>query len=147
MVSAFSPYLIMKKFFATNDRDFSALLLRFGAGAAMVPFGLAKFGLVGEGSLSGTIEMLGGMGIPSFITILVSIAELVGAASLIAGFCTRFCAGSLAVVMAGAVYYTYGMGYAAGFAVPLLFVITYVPLVISGAGALSADSLIAKKLS
>jgi len=136
----------MKKFFATSS-DYGLLLLRVGVGAAMLPYGLTKLGLIEGGTYDGTIQAFAGMGIPAFIAILVMAAESVGAISLILGFCTRFCAASLAVIMIGAIYIVYGMGYFTGYVSPLLFLIALLPLILNGGGAWSVDGEIAKKLA
>ncbi len=133
----------MKACFATDNSP-SSLILRVGAGALMLPAGLSKVGLIGEGSFGGTIEQLGGMGVPMIIAVLVIIGESVGAISLILGFCTRFCAASLAVIMAGAVFFTYGQGFSV-YSFPLALLFMYVTLAISGGGMLSIDRFMAKR--
>ncbi len=140
----FSLPLSMKKFFATSQ-DKGLFLLRVGAGAAMLPFGLAKIGIIGDVTLAQSLQFFASMGIPSFIGVLVIIAETVGAVSLIAGFCTRFCSASLAVIMVGAIIAGYGSGYFVGYVSPLLFLIMLLSLTIDGAGAWSLDLMISKK--
>ncbi len=135
-----SPFF-MKKFFATSSKDYGTLALRLAAGALMLPYGITKVQ-----SYDATIQFMTGMGIPSVVAMLVIVAETVGAVSLVLGFCTRFCAASLGVVMVGAVYAMFGQGFFAGYATPLLFLCVYIPLVINGAGALSLDGIIAKKV-
>ncbi len=130
----------MKKFFATSH-SYSFLLLRVSAGAAMLPFGIQKVQ-----TFDATMGFLTGAGIPWIIAILVIIGESVGAISLILGFCTRFCAASLAVIMTGAVYMMFDKGYMMGYATPLLFLLLYLPLILAGAGAYSVDGVIAKKI-
>ncbi|MBI1812309.1 DoxX family protein [Candidatus Peregrinibacteria bacterium] len=130
----------MQRFFATNH-DYGTLLLRVGAGAAMLPFGILKLQ-----TFTGTMQFLTSQGIPSFIAFLVILGESVGALSMIVGFCTRFCAASLAVIMIGAVAATYGSGYMTGFVIPLLFLFMFLPLIVHGGGAWSADEAIAKKI-
>lgn len=135
----------MRSFFAT-DNSLASLVLRVAAGGLMVPFGLMKIGVIGEGtSLAGTIQTFSGMGLPAIIAILVTVAETIGAIALILGFCTRFCAASLAVVMAGAAYIMAGQGFFGGYALPFVFLAMYVSLVISGGGMLSVDRFIAKR--
>ena len=70
MLSHLFPPLFMKKFFATKN-DYGMLLLRVTAGAAMLPFGLAKIGVIAGPGFSGTIGYFGTLGIPAFITVLV----------------------------------------------------------------------------
>lgn len=128
-----------------TDNSLSSFILRVGGGALMLPFGLMKLGVTGDGSFGGTVEQLGGMGIPMIVAVLVIIGESVGAASLILGFCTRFCAASLAVIMAGAVVITHGQGFMGGYSFPLALLIMYVSLAISGGGMLSVDRFMAKR--
>lgn len=137
----------MKRFFATN-KDYSLTLLRVGAGVAMLPFGLLKLGLIAGpgGGFQETIQFMTASGIPWIIAVLVIIAENIGALCLILGFFTRFCAASLSVIMIGAVYFTLSMGYFAGFATPLLFVLMLLPLILSGGGAWSLDAIIHRKI-
>ncbi len=133
----------MKSFFGTSD-DIGLTILRVGSGLAMLPFGLMKLGLIGDGSFSATLQGMTGMGLPWIIALLVVIGESVGALSIILGFCTRFCAGSLAVIMAGAVFFTFDKGYMGGYMGPLLLLVMYVPQIINGGGAWSVDRMIAK---
>lgn len=128
-----------------TDNSLSSFILRVSAGALMLPAGLMKVGLMGDGSFGGTVEQLGNMGIPAIIGALVIIGESVGALSLILGFCTRFCALSLAVIMAGAVYFTFGQGYMGGYSYPLTLMLMYIPLIVSGGGMLSLDRIFAKR--
>ncbi|MSR87099.1 DoxX family protein [Candidatus Peribacteria bacterium] len=131
----------MKAFFATKN-DLGTMLLRVGAGLAMLPFGIQKVQ-----TFEGTMQFFTGMGIPYFIAVLVVVAETLGAVALVLGFCSRFCAALLAVIMVGAVYAMFSSGYFAGYATPLLFLIMFVPLVVNGAGAWSVDAEISKKMA
>jgi putative oxidoreductase len=137
----------MKSFFATNS-DIGLALLRIGVGVMMLPFGLMKLGFIaGQGSgIEATIGFMTGAGIPWIVAVLVIIAESIGALSLIFGFCTRFCAASLAVIMGGAIYMMFGSGYFAGYQSMLLFLLVFVVLVINGGGAWSVDAAIVKKV-
>ena len=135
---------MIKHFFATKN-DYSIMLMRVAVGAAMLPYGLMKLGVIGGGTFQQTMGFLTSMGIPSFIAILVIAGESLGAVSLILGFCTRFCAASLTVIMGGAVMAMMSKGYMMGYATPLLFLIMFATLVQTGAGAWSIDGLIAKK--
>mgnify|MGYP001581046521 FL=1 len=107
---------------------------------------LAKIGMIGQGTTAMTVEMFAGMGVPAVITYLVIIAETVGAVALILGLCTRFCAASLALIMAVAIYFMFGSGYFAGYVTPLLFLIMFLPLIRNGAGGCSVDREVVKKM-
>ncbi|MBP9774172.1 MAG: DoxX family protein [Candidatus Peribacteraceae bacterium] len=135
---------MIKHFFATKN-DYGILFLRVASGIAMLPYGLSKLGIIGGGTFQDSMGFLTGMGIPFFVAILVIVGESLGAISLIIGFCTRFCAASLTVIMAGAVMAMMSKGYMAGYATPLLFLIMYVTLTLNGAGAWSIDQIIAKR--
>lgn len=133
----------MNRFFGTSN-DIGLMILRVGSGAAMLPFGLMKLGFIGDGTLSATLAGMTGMGIPWIIALLVVIGESVGAISLILGFCTRFCAASLSIIMAGTIFFTFDKGYMGGYMGPLLLLIMYVSVTIDGAGAWSVDRQIVK---
>lgn len=130
----------MKACFAT-DVNYGTLFLRVATGIAMLPFGIMKVQ-----SFDQTIGFMTGAGIPWIIAILVIIAETLGTVALILGLCTRFCAASLAVVMAGAVVMTFSMGYMSGYVIPTLFLIIFSSLIINGGGAWSLDQYIAQKV-
>lgn len=136
----------MKRFFATKP-DVGTFLLRVGAGAAMLPFGLMKLGYIaGQGSgIAATIQFMTSSGIPWIVACLIIVGESLGAVSLILGFFTRFCAAAIAVIMAGAVYFTFSMGYFTGYVSPLLFFIMMIPLAFNGGGAYALDNVITKK--
>ena len=86
----------------TNDRptvDLSLIIVRLIVGIIFVAHGSQKlFGL----GLSGMVEMMGPIGIP------VTIGEFFGGLGLIAGFLCRFSAGSLIVIMIGAIAMVHG---------------------------------------
>ncbi len=114
----------------------------------MLPHGLQKLGLMGDGSWSGTMGFLTGRGIPAVIAALVIIGESVGALSLILGFLTRFCAASICIIMIGAIVLVQAKnGFSAGnggFEYQLLFVGTSLALSLAGGGKWSIDRMIAK---
>ena len=88
-----------------TDNDLAGLIARVTLGAVMLPHGLQKtIGLFGGYGFSGTMGFFTGtLGLPAAVAFLVIMAESVGALCLILGFATRFCAASLALVMAGAI--------------------------------------------
>lgn len=136
-------------FFQTNPNGYGSLIARLALGLVMLPHGLQKaVGLFGGPGFEGTMGFMTGMGIPAFIAALVIIGESVGAIALILGFCTRFCAASLAVIMLGAIILVHG---ASGFFAPsgyeyhLLAIGLGLVLVIQGGGAWSLDMLLNRK--
>ncbi|MBP9750933.1 MAG: DoxX family protein [Candidatus Peribacteraceae bacterium] len=135
--------------FQTNPNGYGSLIARLALGLVMLPHGLQKaFGLFGGPGFEGTMGFLTGMGIPAAVAALVIIGESVGAVALILGFCTRFCAAALAVIMLGAIILVHG---ASGFFAPsgyeyhLLAIGLGLVLVIQGGGAWSLDMLLNKK--
>jgi len=81
------------------------LVSRVLIGLIFLLHGLAKFGLLGGGSLSGTIEMFGmmGMPVPAVTATLVALVETVGGLALILGVGTRISALLLSIVMVVAI--------------------------------------------
>lgn len=135
--------------FQTNPNGYGSLIARLALGLVMLPHGLQKaFGLFGGPGFEGTMGFLTGMGIPAAVAALVIIGESVGAVALILGFCTRFCAAALAVIMLGAIILVHA---ASGFFAPsgyeyhLLAIGLGLVLVIQGGGAWSLDMLLNKK--
>lgn len=96
----------MKFLFYTNSNH-AGLIARIVLGAVMLPHGIPK--LVNfEQSMVG---LTANLGLSHVVAFLVIAGESVGAASLVLGFLSRFCALSIGVIMAGAVYlvhYQYG---------------------------------------
>lgn len=136
--------MCMQKLFCTNKFDTAALVVRLAGGGIMLPHGLAKAGLIVAPG-NGFIEMMTQGGMPYVVALLVVIAELVGAASLIIGFMTRFCAASLALVMAGAILMVHWQGgffAPAGYEYPLTLLLVYITSAIRGGGRWSVDSVL-----
>lgn len=81
---------------------------------------------------------------------LATWAELFGAALLVVGLATRFTSAALMVltVVAWAAVHA-GLGYNVcqnGWKLPLIFLVLFVPLLLNGAGTLSLDHLIGRRL-
>lgn len=139
----------MKKFFSTHSDDYSALILRLTLGIFMLPHGLQKtLGMFDGPGFNGAMEFLSGR-FGGAIAFLVIAGESIGALALIVGFCTRFCAASIAIIMAGAAFFVHSQGgfFASnnGFEMHLLAIGIGIALTMSGGGALSVDGVIAKK--
>ncbi|VAX29375.1 Membrane protein 2, distant similarity to thiosulphate:quinone oxidoreductase DoxD [hydrothermal vent metagenome] len=147
----------LKCFFKTED-SISSLVLRVALGVAMFPHGAQKLlGWFGGPGLEATLGFFTStMGIPYFIAILVVIGEFFGALGLITGFLTRFCAASIAIIMAGAVpMFTWSNGFfmnwsgkqaGEGFEYQILAIGIAVALVISGGGSFSIDQWVSRNL-
>lgn len=88
------------RFLYQTDGNVAGLVARVALGAVMLPHGLPKL-MNFERTMGGLTE---GAGLPSVVAFLVIAGESVGAASLIAGFLSRFCAFSMGIIMAGAIW-------------------------------------------
>ena len=96
------------------------------------------------------------MGLPWIIAFLVIIAESIGSLSLIAGFLTRFTAGSFILIMLGAIVtvhwpqgffmYWFGRQQGEGFEYHLLVIGMSAALLIAGGGKWALDGFIARWL-
>ena len=140
-----------------TDASMAALVGRLTLGLVMLPHGLQKtIGAFGGYGFQGTMGFFTGtLGLPSVVAFLVIMAESVGAAALIFGFLTRFCAASLAIVMIGAAlmahasngFFMNWFGAQAGEGVEyhLLVIGLALSLVISGGGRFSVDAALAKQ--
>jgi putative oxidoreductase len=138
----------LQKFLRTSD-SWSLLVLRLSVGGIMLPHGLQKIGLMGDGNWAGSMGFLTGMGIPTIIAALVIIGESVGALSLILGFLTRFCAASIGIIMIGAIALVHGKnGFSAGaggFEYQLLITGCSLALTLAGGGKWSLDRVMGGK--
>jgi putative oxidoreductase len=144
----------MIKRFLRTENDAAALIMRLALGAVMFPHGAQKvLGWWGGHGAAATIQGFSKMGLPSFITVLVLLAELPGSLMLIFGFLTRLAAFGIGCVMLAAVLLVHAnvgffMNWAGsekgeGFEYHLLALGLSVALLIKGGGALSVDRAIA----
>ena len=140
---------ILKKLLASNNNDIAPLALRLTLGVIFIGHGWGK--LFGEGNPAGFAGWLGSMGLePSYLlAVAAGLAETLGGALLIAGLFTRAAASSLVVVMLVAIGFVHldaGMFGKGGYEFQLLLLAGVVSLLIQGAGKLSVDEIIYKKM-
>ena len=140
-----------------TDASWSALIGRLTLALVMLPHGLQKtIGAFGGYGFEGTMGFFTGtLGLPTVIAFLVIMAESVGAIALAVGFFTRFCAGSLAVVMVGAAmmghakngFFINWAGNQAGEGIEfhVLAIGLALALVVSGAGRFSIDGALVNR--
>ena len=132
----------MRKLFETEDA-WNGLILRVTLGIVMFPHGAQKLlGWYGGHGFAGTIGFI--------------IGESLGSLGLLIGLLTRFAAGSLAVIMLGAIAMVhwphgffmnwFGKQMGEGFEYHLLVIGLSLALVITGGGKWSADRVIATKM-
>lgn len=140
-----------------RQKSMAPLLLRLALAATFMVHG---YGKVFGGNFSGVAEgIAGAFGIPVVFGYLVGIGEFFGGLGLLVGFLTRFCAGSIGLIMIGAIIrhaimagQTFKMGAMAtdqgprmtGWEWQTLLLAAAVALVFTGGGAFSADALIKK---
>jgi putative oxidoreductase len=133
-----------------TDNNTASLVLRLSLGIVMFPHGAQKlFGWFGGYGPAATIEGFQGMGIPALVTVLVILAESLGALALIIGFAGRFMAFSIGAVMLGAMLIAhlqygffmnwYGQQAGEGIEYHLLAIGIAIALMITGSGRWSVD--------
>ncbi len=88
------------RFLYQTDGNYAGFIARIFLGAVMLPHGLPKL-LNFEQTIGG---LTSGPGLPYLVAFLVIVGESVGALSLILGFLSRFCAFSIGIIMAGAIW-------------------------------------------
>lgn len=144
---------LLSRLVATGD-SFAPLCLRLALGVMMFPHGAQKlFGWFGGFGFNGSMGYFtGSVGLPWIVGVLVIVGEFFGSVLLIAGLGTRFAAGSLAVIMAGAAWQCrvngffmnwFGNQKGEGIEFFLLAIGIASALVITGGGRWSVDSRLA----
>ena len=147
----------MRAFFATDDR-WTGLILRLTLGLVMFPHGAQKLlGWFGGFGFDGTMGFFTQkMGLPWIIAFLVIMGEFFGSLTLIVGFFTRFVAASFVVIMVGAITTSHlahgffmnwsGQQQGEGYEYHLLVIGMSVALMLTGAGQLSVDRMVAQRI-
>ncbi len=74
------------------------------------------------------------MGIPAFLAYIVTYGEMLGGLAVILGVYTELAAGLLCVIMLGAIYFTYALGFQV-FGLPTAVLAGLLSIVANGAGA------------
>ena len=122
-------------------------LIRFVAGAMMVPHGYAKV----FGGIEGTTKFFASVGLEPALILAwyVGLLELVGGVCVAFGFLTRFMSAQLVGLLAVATFYIHLPGgflwVKGGFEYPLFWMVIMIAITIQGGGKLSADNLMAKE--
>ncbi len=141
---------MLKRFLSTED-SLASLIIRVTLGAVMLPHGAQKaLGMFGGGGFAATMQgMSQGMGIPSFVVLLIIASEFLGSMGLILGVATRFCAFGTFSIMTGAIFLVhlpngffmnwFGNQAGEGFEYHLLAIGMAVALMIAGGGRWSVD--------
>jgi len=122
-------------------------LIRFVAGAMLVPHGYAKV----FGGIEGTTKFFASVGLEPALTLAwyVGLLELVGGVCVAFGFLTRFMSAQLVGLLAVATFYIHLPGgflwVKGGFEYPLFWMVIMIAITIQGGGKLSVDNLMAKE--
>ncbi len=137
-----------------TDESLSPLFLRVALGVVIFPHGAQKLmGWFGGYGFEGTMGFLTGKaGLPYVVALLVIIGEFFGALGLITGLLTRFCAGSITLIMAGAMFMMHwnngffmnwsGKNAGEGFEFHILAIGIALALVLTGGGRFSLDKIV-----
>lgn len=124
-------------------------LVRFTAGAALIPHGWGK--LV-AGGLPGTISAFAKMGLEpaAVLATYIGILEMVGGACIAIGLLTRFWAAQVVGFMAVAAFYVHWpngyMWSKGGYEYPLFWGLVALAIVFRGGGPLSLDRRLPREL-
>jgi putative oxidoreductase len=88
--------------FSTTD-DWMIAFLRIVLGVIIFPHGAQKvLGWFNGDGIKGTLHHMKQVGVPSLIAWLTIIGQFLGSIALILGFCTRFAAVGIFIIMGGA---------------------------------------------
>ena len=122
-------------------------LIRFVAGAMLVPHGYAKV----FGGIEGTTKFFASVGLEPALILAwyVGLLELVGGVCVAFGFLTRFMSAQLVGLLAVATFYIHLPGgflwVKGGFEYPLFWMVIMIAITIQGGGKLSVDNLMTKE--
>jgi putative oxidoreductase len=122
----------------SNTKSVVSLVVRLIVGGLFIYAGYMKVA-----DMSTTVAMFGSMGIPVWLTYVVAWLELVGGIAVLVGFYTKKVSVVLGVIMIAAIYYTFGMGFAA-YSYPLAVLIGLIVLMNVGCGKYSVGGCMNK---
>lgn len=111
-------------------------LIRLGLGLVFIVHGWGKLSHMQE-----TIGFFATAGFPAFLAYLVSLGEFIGGIAMIAGVLTKWAGFGLAIIMAGAVYFTWGNGFMGGYEFPLSLLLTALGIAFAGPGTATIYAL------
>jgi uncharacterized membrane protein YphA (DoxX/SURF4 family) len=119
---------------STTKKNVLILVVRLIIGGIFIASGWMKVSAITQ-----TVEMFATMGIPVFLTYVVSYAELAGGALIALGLWAELAAIVLAIIMVVAVYLTRTAGFAV-FSMPLATLGGLLAIIATGAGRYALDS-------
>jgi putative oxidoreductase len=144
----------MLKDLLKTDKSSGQLLIRVALGVVVFPHGAQKvFGWFGGPGYAKTIQTFAGMGFPPWSTVVLMVAETLGALLLIAGFLTRIWALGLGISMTICMFMEhiqhgffmnwFGQKQGEGFEYHILVLGIVLALLVRGGGLFSVDREIA----
>lgn len=147
---------MFSKLTSTDSRNYALTILRLVLGIVFFVHGAQKaFGWFGGYGYAGTMGFFTQMGIPTVFGILAIAAELLGGIGLIVGLLSRIAAFGILCNMLVAVFLVHihvgffmnwtGAQKGEGYEYHLLAAVMALTVVISGAGALSADAALSDR--
>ncbi len=117
-------------------KDIAILVARLIVGGVFIAAGYFKVA-----NMTGTLASFNEMGIPAFLTYIVSYGELIGGIFLVLGLWVCASAAFLSIIMIAAIYLSYGMGFQA-YMVPLVTLSSLISLVGSCGGKYSISACV-----
>ncbi|MEI6948969.1 DoxX family protein [Paraflavisolibacter sp. H34] len=144
----------MKQILFSTSRSWSPVIIRVLLGLVLGAHGAQKlFGLFGGYGFEGTMNFFTGtVGLPPIVGLMVIVIEFFGSLSLLAGLATRLWSASMVFLFLGIVFTShlqngffmnwFGNQKGEGYEFFILAIGMAASLVLSGAGAFSADRLL-----
>lgn len=135
-----------------TERDYVTLMLRLISGIVILPYGLKKLGLF-KGQGNSSFGKMREIGVPLFLSWLITIGQTLGALALLLGFLGRIAAVGNFIIMVGAMLYHikdgwsmnwYGVKKGEGIEYFVLLLAILMAIIINGSGAWSIDLLLQK---
>jgi len=111
-------------------------LIRLGLALVFIVHGWGKLSHLQE-----TIGFFARAGLPAFVAYLVSLGEFFGGIAMLLGVMTKWAGFGMAIIMAGAIYFTWGNGFTGGYEFPLTLLLTSIGIALTGPGTATIHAL------
>ncbi len=111
-------------------------LIRLGLGLVFIAHGWEKLSHLQE-----TIDFFVTVGLPAFVAYLVSLGEFAFGIAMILGLWIKWAGFGIAIIMAGAVYFTWGNGFTGGYEFPLILLLVALGIAFTGPGTATIYAL------
>lgn len=117
--------------------DLGILLVRLGVGIVFLVHGIQKIMM-----LNGTVGFFGALGVPAFLTYVVTAIEVLGGVAMILGLCSRLAGILIAAVMVGAIYLVkFNAGFTGGYELDLVLLFSALGITFLGSGKYSLEKM------